>query len=153
MVENVLRVTSCRAQAELKGRQPLTAREVERFRSMVPDVGLEGALFDEMSWVYPFRIPVKPHVVVLGENPRCISVGVRFTRGRLVGVIGDATLEAEYLAHKGAFLYVVGALKERKQGDKIYLNVRPRSWVVVEVGGSAPDPASPARNGGGRRKK
>jgi len=148
-----MRVPSCRAQSELKSWHPLTAGEVERFRSLVPELGLEGSQFDEMSWVYPFRIPGKPYVVVLGDGPRCVSVGLRFTRGRLVGVIGDAALETEYLAHPGAFLYVVGVLQERKQGDKVYLNIRPRSWVVVEVGTPEPETEMPARKGGKKRKK
>ena len=113
----------------------LSHEEILRYSRhlLIPEVGLEGAPFDEVSWIYPFRIPREPRVVVLAEDPRCVSVGVHYTRGQNVGVVGDAEMEEACTAHPGAFLYVVSKIQERRKGDRTYLNVRPRGWFVVDV--------------------
>lgn len=69
------------------------------------------------------------------ENPRRVSLRVLFKQGLYVGVIADHEIEQAYLAHPGAFLYVVGTLLERQKGEKSFLDVHPRGWRVVEVGG------------------
>jgi len=146
MEGRVVRVPTCRASIELRARRPLTPAEVEQFRAAIPDVGLAGAPFDDASFIYPFRIPGEPRVVVLGEAPRRVSLRLLYKQGLCVGVIADPELEAAYATHPGAFLYVVGALQEHKKGDKTFLDVRPRGWFVVEVGESIEE-VTPAEKG------
>ncbi len=64
-----------------------------------------------------------------------VSLRVLFKQGLYVGVIADHELEQACLVHPGAFLYVVGTLQERQKGEKLFLDVYPRGWRVVEVGG------------------
>ncbi len=141
-----LRLPATRALAERKARRPLTADEYARLHAQVPEVGLDGAPFDEASWVYPLEIPPAPRVVVLDEDPRRVSVGLANGKGRFVGVVGDAAFESACLNHPGAFVYAVGRVVERRKDDRAYLNLRPRGWVLVEVDeGTSASPAPAPR--------
>ena len=150
---HVLRVPTCRAQIEVQARRPLTPAEEERFRAAILDVGLAGEPFDEASFIYPFQIPADPYVVVLGEAPRRVSVRVRYKQGLCVGVVAGEELEAAYLAHPGTFLYVVGAIQERQKGERSFLDVRPRGWLIVEVGPDTESAASPTKTRQSRARK
>jgi len=123
----------CRALVELKATRSLTGTEYQRFRRMVADVGLEGAPFDDASWVYPLVIPTEPRVTVFSEDPRQVSIGLRLVGRGFVGVVGDAELEAACLAHPGSILYVACKLEEKRKGGRTFLNARPRGWLVVEA--------------------
>ena len=131
----MVKLKQCRALDEVKANRKLTASEYKRFRGMVKDVGLEGASFDRVSWVYPLVIPADPRVTVFSEEPRCVSIGLILEKRGFVGVVGDADLEAACLSHAGSFLYVVGKIEEKRKGERTYLNMRPRGWLVAEVEG------------------
>ncbi len=143
-----LRLPTTRALAERKARLPLTKDEYKRFHAMIPEMGLKGAPFDEVSQAYPLVIPTGPRVIVLNESPRRVSVGLQDASGRFIGVSGDEIFEQACFEHPGAFLYAVGSVTERPKGDKVYLNLRPRGWVVVEVGTPGAEKIVPARKRG-----
>ena len=134
-INHVVKLKQCRALDEVKATRKLTASEYRRFRGMVKDVGLEGASFDKVSWVYPLFIPSEPRVTVFSEEPRRISIGLVLEKRGFVGVVGDADLEAACLSHAGSFLYFVGKIEEKRKGERTFLNVRPRGWLVAEVEG------------------
>ena len=132
-MDKIVTVESCRAYLELKGREPLTEKEYRRLLQLVATCRLQGEPFDEVSWVYPLRIPTAPHVTVLSEEPRVVAVGVQHNKNKFVGVIGDAKLEMLYNNNLGEFIYAVGEIVSKKKGDKEYWNLRPRGWLVVRI--------------------
>lgn len=130
---HVVKLARCRALEELRAGRPLAPHEYKRLRGMVADLDLGGAPFDEVSHAYPLMVPREPRVRVFAEDPRCVSVGLRLAGRGFVGVVGDATFEAACLAHPGSIVFAVGRLEERSKGDRTYLNLRPRGWLVAEL--------------------
>ncbi len=140
---HVLRLPSARALEERKARQAMSPADYERLAGLIPEMGLEGAAFDSVSRVYPLEVPASPRATVLAENPRRVSIGLLNDHGQYVGVIGDTVFEEACVACPGALLYCVGKITERTKGDRVYLNLRPRGWVRVEVVLRDPERLSP----------
>lgn len=132
-MNRILEMDSCRAIRELKGQQPLTEDEYVRLDKMARECPLAGEHFDEVSWVYPLRIPKEPRVRVLNEEEHIISALVILNRNIFVGVIGDQEMEACYLACPGGFIFAVGELEKKVKDDKEFWNLRPRGWKVLAV--------------------
>ena len=134
-IERIVKVTRCRVYTELKDRTPLNAEEWDQFRNQIVECGLKGIPFDDVSYVLPLQIPLKPRVQVLQEQPRTVSVLTIYDRTNLVGVIGNEELETIYQAHLGAFIFAVGKLEKCKKNDREYINLRPRGWLLVQLEG------------------
>jgi hypothetical protein len=85
----ILQLRSCRALRELKGQQPLTDIEYQRLAQLAEDCPLAGEHFDEVSWLYPLRIPLDTKVRILDAETGIISALVILNRNQFVGLIGD----------------------------------------------------------------
>lgn len=138
-MNRVLQLRNCRALRELKGQQPLTEDEYRRLAQLAEDCPLTGEHFDEVSWLYPLRIPQEPKVRILDESMGIISVSVLLNRNQFVGVIGDQELAEVYRRYPGGFLFCVGELETKQKDSMTFYNLRPRGWQVYPVSAEEKD--------------
>jgi len=132
-MNRLLQLRSCRALRELKGQQPLTDLEYQRLAQLAEDCPLAGEHFDEVSWLYPLRIPLEPKVRILDAEMGIVSVLVILNRNQFVGLIGDHELEEIYQANPGGFLFCVGELEKKIKDTIIFWNLRPRGWKIYSI--------------------
>ena len=132
-MNRVVKLSRCRALMELKNKEPLSEGEYAKLREMIPDCGLSGEPFDEVSWVHPIRIPKDPRVFVLQQDTKVVSVWGKFNRNVFVSVIGDSELEKCYENNPGSFIYAVGTIKEKVKEGKTYRDLRPRGWLLCVI--------------------
>lgn len=132
-MNRLLQLQKCRALRELKGQQPLTEEDYHRLAQLAEDCPLTGEHFDEVSWLYPLRIPHDPKVRMLDETMGIVSVSVLLNRNQFVGVIGDRELEEVYRLYPGGFLFCVGELEKKVKDTMTFYNLRPRGWQVYPV--------------------
>ena len=132
-MNRIIKLPSCRALLELKNKEPLSESEYAKLRDVIPECCLAGEPFDEVSWVYPIRIPKVPKVFVLQEDPYVVSVWGTLNRNIFVSVIGDEELANCYRENSGAFIFAVGTIKEKVKEGKAFRDLRPRGWVLVVI--------------------
>jgi len=100
---------------------------------MAESCPLAGEHFDEVSWLYPLRIPLEPKVHRLDETSDAVAVVTLFNRNQFVSVIGNQELESSCKAYPGSFLFCVGELEKKIKGDMVFWNLRPRGWKLYPV--------------------
>lgn len=132
-MNRILDLKSCRALCELKGKEPLTEEEYTHLTEMAESCPLQGEHFDEVSWLYPLRIPLEPKTRILDATDHTISAFVLYNKTCCVGLIGDDELEALYLTHPGALIYAVGEIITKVKENVEYKNLRPRGWMLYPV--------------------
>jgi hypothetical protein len=132
-MNHILTLKSCRALGELKGKEPLTEQEYAILAQLAESCPLQGEHFDEVSWLYPFRIPLEPKVRLLDDREHTISALVIYNKSTCVGLIGDAELETHYLRYPGALIFAVGEIMAKMKDGKEYKNLRPRGWMIFPV--------------------
>lgn len=133
-MNRLLKLSTCRALRELQGQEPLTDEEYDRLEKMAEICPLEGEHFDEVSWLYPLRIPLQPKVHLLDEGTHVISISVQYNRRSYIGLIGDEELETHCLQNPGGLIFAVGEMTSRVKEGREYLNLRPRGWKIRPVG-------------------
>lgn len=132
-MNHILTLKSCRALGELKGKEPLTDQEYGNLAQLAETCPLQGEHFDEVSWLYPLRIPLEPKVRILDARDHTISVLVIYNKSTCVGLIGDAELEIHYTKYPGALIFAVGEIMAKTKDGAEYKNLRPRGWMVFPV--------------------
>jgi hypothetical protein len=132
-MNHVLTLKSCRALSELKGKEPLTAQEYEGLAQLAETCPLQGEHFDEVSWLFPLRIPLEPKVRILDEQDHTVSVLVIYNKNICIGLIGDAELESYYIQYPGALIFVVGEISTKSKDGVEYKNIRPRGWMLFPI--------------------
>jgi hypothetical protein len=132
-VNRILKFAACRAMRELQSQEPLTEEEYKRLEKMAEICPLEGEHFDEVSWVYPLRLPSEPKIRILDEQAHIVSVAVLYQRNQWVGLIGDEEMNQLCLQYPGGLIFAVGEITKRTKEGRDYLNLRPRGWMIIPL--------------------
>ena len=133
MDDPVLYLKTFRAYREYRALGPMTDEEWQLMKEMVPGCPMQGEEFDEINWLYPFKIPRNPVIHRLSETEEIFSVGVRFNHTQFVGVTGGMDLLESYNSNLEGFLFVVGKIKVKEKEGRTYYNIRPRGWLIASV--------------------
>lgn len=147
-VTRILRLSVCRAMRELQGQEPLTEEEYGKLEKMAEICPLGGEHFDEVSWVYPLRLPSEPKIRVLDEGAHIVSVAVLYQRNQWVGLVGDEEMAEICRQYPGGLIFAVGEITTKTKEGRDYLNLRPRGWLIAP----SPEPKTGERKGKERKK-
>jgi hypothetical protein len=119
---------------------PLSDLEYNYMLEMIPRCPLEGEKFDAKNMLYPCKIPKKPSITCISDEREVYAVGVQYNKAKFVKVMGNLSLVAAYENNLDQFLFVVGQIQEIQKEEKVYYNLNPRGWVIVNTGIQQADP-------------